>query len=158
MVTVRRRGPTATGCVLSLLAILIVVVLIVGWWRNWYNVATQNAEQDVQIGVQIHKDEVGRDLGRLKEETKRLTESAQAAAELSTLEGVVTDLSPTQMTVRVAEQEHPVMIDQVTQYYVGDNRATLEDVQQGHEVLVTFQETDGRKRASRVTVVTDQDQ
>jgi predicted lysophospholipase L1 biosynthesis ABC-type transport system permease subunit len=147
----RRRGPTVAGCGMMLLLIAIVTLLAVGWWRNWYDVASRNAPDEVEFGVRIHKEEVERDLGRVRDETQRLTESAQVASELQTVEGNVTALSASELTVRVGELEHRMMLDEVTQFYVNNDEANLQSVRVGDQVRVTYQESGGQKRASRIT-------
>jgi hypothetical protein len=149
----RRRGPTLFGCGAILLVTLLLVFVIVGWFRNWYNVAGRDDAQQVEFGVQINKEEVGRDFGKLRDETQRLTESVQVAAEMSTLEGVAVSSSATQLVVRVGERDIPVAVDNVTQYYTGEQQSDLQSIRPGEQVRVTYQETDGQKRASRVTLL-----
>ena len=149
----RRRGPTLVGCLAILVVTLLVVFVVVGYFRNWYNVAGSDDPQQTEFGVQINKEEVSRDLGKLRDETQRVTESVQVAAEMSTLEGVVVSSSATELVVRVGERAVPVAIDDVTQYYNGDQQSDLQSLQSGVPVRVTYQETDGQKRASRVTIL-----
>lgn len=151
----RRRGPTVFGCAGIVVVTLLVVFLVVGWFRNWYDVSGREDAQQAEFGVQIHKEELERDFGKLREESERVAESAQVAAELETLEGTVSDVSATQMTVRVGDTDHAVAVDEVTQFYVGDEEADLQNIQTGDPVRVTYQETDAQKRASRVTVQRD---
>ncbi len=151
MYVTRRRGPTLFGLLASLLLALLLVMLIVGWWRNWFNVSSRNADQQVELGLTINKDEVERDLGKLRDETQRVAETAQVAAGLTTLEGTVTAITPTQLTLRVDDQEHTLALDEVTEFYLENQETEAGTIQQGDAVRVTFQETDGQKRASRVT-------
>ncbi len=146
------------GCAATVLVTLLVVLLAVGWWRNWYDVSGRDAPEEMEFGLRIHKEEVERDLGKLRDETQRLTESAQVAAEMETIEGTVTELSPTQLTVRVGERDHSVAIDEVTQFYVENDQVSVESLNQGDQVRVTYQQTDAQKRASRVTVMQDEQQ
>lgn len=154
----RFRGPSLIGCAATLLLILVVVVLAVGWFRGWYEVSGRDGDQDMEVGVRIHKEEVGRDLGKMRDETQRLMESAQVAAELSTMEGTVSGLSSSELTVRVGERDQSVAIDDVTEYYRGNTQVELQSIQQGDQVRVIYQESDAGKRASRVTLLQDEQQ
>jgi len=151
MYATRRRGPTLFGVLASLLVTLVLVMLVLGWWRNWFNVSSRNADQQVELGLTINKDEVERDLGKLQEETQRVADTAQVAAGLTTIEGTVTAISATQLTLRAADQEHTLALDEVTEFYLENREMEVGTIQQGDHVRVTFQETDGQKRASRVT-------
>ncbi len=151
MYAVRRRGPTLFGVLASLLVTLLLVMLVLGWWRNWFNVSSRNADQQVELGLTINKDEVERDLGKLQDETQRVTDTAQVAAGLTTIEGTVTAISATQLTLRAGDQEHSLAMDDVTEFYLDNEKADVGSIQPGDMVRVTFQETDGQKRASRVT-------
>lgn len=154
MYVARRRGPTLFGVLASLLVTLLLVMLVLGWWRNWFSVSSRNADQQVELGLTINKDEVERDLGKLQDETERVADTAQVAAGLTTLEGTVTAISATQLTLRADQQEHALALDDVTEFYLEDQKTEAGTIQQGDSVRVTFQETDGQKRASRVTELT----
>jgi Cu/Ag efflux protein CusF len=153
MYVARRRGPSLVGCAVITLLTLVIAVLAVGWWRNWYDVATRDTPEELEFGVRIHKDEVERDFGKLRDETQRVAETAKVAADLETMEGTVVEVSPTQITVQVAEQDHTLRIDDVTKVFVEDEEASLESLQAGDPVRVTYEQTDGHKRASRITVL-----
>lgn len=146
-----RRGPTLIGVVSALLVTLLVLFLVIGWWRNWYGVSGSDDPQQVNVGVQINKDEVARDFDQLRNETQRVTESAQVAAELQTVEGLVTDVSQDRVVIREGDTQHSFTIDEVTKFFVGSTEAGLQEITVGDRARVTFQETDGQKRAARIT-------
>lgn len=151
MYVTQRRGPTLFGLLVSLFLALLLVMLVIGWWRNWFDFSSHNADQQVELGLTINKDEVERDLGKLRDETQRVADTAEVAAGLTTLEGTVTAITPTQLTLRAGEQEHTLSLDNVTEFYLENQKTEAGTIQQGDMVRVTFQETDGQKRASRVT-------
>jgi hypothetical protein len=153
----RRRRPSLLGCIGTLLLTLLVVIAVVGWFRNWYDVAGRDAPDEIEVGLRIHKEEVGRDIGKLRDEARRLTDTADVAADLKTLEGTVTAVSATELTVVVEELEHRLLIDEVTEYYADTEKANLQAISEGDRVRVTYQETDAQKRAARVTVLPDQE-
>lgn len=152
MYVVRRRGPGLFGLLLMLITALVVILLLLGWWRNWYDVSAGSDERQAEVGVRIHREEVERDLGRVRDETRRLTESAQAAADHETLEGTVAAVSSNDITVREGEREHIVLVDEVTRFLAADDE-TDQKLVEGDRVRVTYQESEGRKRAARVTIL-----
>lgn len=147
-----RRGPTLIGVAGALLLTLLVLFLVIGWWRNWYGVSAGDDPQQVNVGVQINKDEVARDFDQLRDETKRVTESAQVAAELQTVDGMVTEVSQDRVVVREGDTLHTFTIDEVTKFFVGSSEARLQEISVGDPARITFQETDGHKRAARITI------
>jgi hypothetical protein len=153
----RRRHRSLVGCIGTLLLTLLVVIAVVGWFRNWYDVAGRDAADEIEVGLRIHKEEVSRDLGKVRDEARRFTDTADVAADLKTLEGTVTAISATELTLIVGELEHRVLIDEVTEYYADTEKANLQVINEGDRVRVTYQETDEQKRAARVTVLPDQE-
>lgn len=147
-----RRGPTLIGVVSALLVTLLVLFLVIGWWRNWYGVSGSDDPQQVNLGVQINKDEVARDFDQLRDETERVTESAQVAAELQTVDGMITDVSQDRVVIREGDSQHTFTIDEATKFFVGSADARLQEISVGDPARVTFQETDGHKRAARITI------
>jgi hypothetical protein len=153
MYAARRRQRSLLGCIGTLLLTLLVVIAVVGWFRNWYDVAGRDGPDEIEVGLRIHKEEVGRDLGKLRDEARRLTDTADVATDLQTLEGTVTAVSATELTLVAGELEHRVMIDEVTEYYADTEKANRQAINEGDLVRVTYQETDDLKRAARVTVL-----
>lgn len=145
---------------------LIVLVFVtaaavagVGYYRNWFNVDTQNNNGQSEITLKVDKNKIKDDANKTVETTRQAVENAKKnAKELlnrETVKGSLTAVANDTITVTPKEGE-PLTIRIVEQTILKENdrKISMSDLTSGQIVEVIYVTEEDTNVARTVTVIT----
>ena len=145
---------------------LIVLVFVtaaavaeVGYYRNWFNVDTQNNNGQSEITLKVDKNKIKDDANKTVETTRQAVENAKKnAKELlnrETVKGSLTAVANDTITITPKEGE-PLTIRIVEQTILKENdrKISMSDLTSGQIVEVIYVTEEDTNVARTVTVIT----
>lgn len=156
----RRNGRSPWGAVVGIVLLLLVAVIAIGAWRGWwsFDVAANGDGDRVQLEAEIDREQIGDDTEALGRRTRETAESVAVATEIETIRGRVSEIRPEtdELVLQTETEPFTVKTSDATEFVADGGGLTLESLQVGQPLLVTYRERDGVNTALKIEA-TDQD-
>lgn len=150
------------GGFMTLVLILLVIFVGVGFWRGWFSLstrATEDGDGQTDVTLSIDQEEMERDAEAALEATRReareVGEKIRAATDIRSVEGAVESVDPQQRTVTVRTEDNDVQTfraDENTELSRDDEPAEFGGISAGDTVIVVYREGEQR-RVDSITIV-----
>jgi hypothetical protein len=148
------------GALVTTAAIILLVVLAIGFWQGWFawNIDTHDraGQREFDAQLSVDKDKIKQDLDDVVDQSQQLATQAEAAVELTSVDGRVTrvDLAESSLLLELADGEQlRLLIDQNSDLTAAGERIELANIAPGDRVAVVYRSSANPKTAHKVTVL-----
>lgn len=151
-----RNGSRSLGAAFIVLVLLLVIVVVVGIWRGWWRFGAE-ADKDkdtVEFKAQVDRERIGEDVGAVAESAREAAQNVGVAADLETVRGTVTDVRPAseELVIESETESLTFKTSDATEFVVGEGAASLDTLQAGQNVLVTYRQQEDANSAIKIEV------
>lgn len=147
------------GGFLSVLVVLLVIVVGVGFWQGWFSLSSGDVDGRTDVTLSVDEEKIERDTGAALDATRReareVGEKIKAASDITSVEGVVESVDAQERSVTVRTEDDGVQTFRVvddTELSRDDEPTQLSGISAGDQVIVVFREGEQR-RVDSITVV-----
>jgi hypothetical protein len=133
--------------ILTTVLLLLVLILGVAWWREWFTVGVTHPGDDrTDIEVAVHRDKFNEDVNRLRKGVEKPAPNQT--------KGTLTAVDVNQKKIEVGADKGAVSftVNDGTEIHIGGRPAALADLRPGMKVTVGHAASDGPKLAQSIHV------
>jgi hypothetical protein len=148
--------------IVTLVVVLIVVTIGLGFYRDWFNFSTKrNAQGDdkVTLSLEVDRGKIKQDIEAAKQKVKEIgrtgKENVEALAGAATEKGTVVNVEEAgqRFTLMTADNKQlAIQMDSSSQVHLREAERHLKDLRAGDRVTVVYKVNDGKNIAQSVTI------
>lgn len=143
------------GAIILTVVLLLVVVFVIGVWRDWWEFAvdTNGPDDNVEMEMSVDEERIREDAGAVADQARETAENVTVAADLETVRGRVLEFDATEDELIIETEERTMSFKTSEATDVsGDEAVSLGELPAGEQVLVTYRSRDGVNTALEVQV------
>lgn len=157
----KSRGGTmrAVGIVTTIVLVIAIPLLLVGWWQEWFAMGVgpgQQADQ-TELTFTVDKGEMSRDMEEASKEGEEFATAVSAAGELETVKGTLVEVKADEKTIAVRNSDTDELVrlktDDRTDIFIDEQASTLAALSPGSEVAVAYRTTDDTENGAELPLV-----
>src|SRR5579864_4926405 len=148
---------------LGTLLILIVIIIVIGLWRGWFNFRSHSSIEDenrTTYSVDVNRNRIDQDTAAVERSARqageRIKEDAQALAGNPSARGTIARVgrSEKHILIRTTDnKDSTVEVEPSTKIVANDQAMQLDGLHEGEQVWVSYSVHDGKNVARSITIL-----